>query len=127
MSSMGIYYFSKGNRSCGALDITTKIFFAVMRTKSSNKKYDHKDMPCDFRWQELGPRLAQCPFLPSMATITRWPTTQKSTSKGSQRKSEFIYISSFCPSVMLDLHYLRGSNLYYLDLVNCKCKPNSGI
>ena len=29
MSSMGIYYFSKGNQSCGALDITTKIFFAV--------------------------------------------------------------------------------------------------
>ena len=29
MSSMGIYYFSKGNRSCGALDIATKIFFAV--------------------------------------------------------------------------------------------------
>ena len=84
-------------------------------------------MLCDFRWQELGPRLAQCPFLPSMATITRWPTTQKSTSKGSQRKSEFIYISSFSPSVMLDLHYLRGSNLHYLDLVNCKCKWNSGL
>ena len=29
MSSVGIYYFSKGNRSCGALDIATKIFFAV--------------------------------------------------------------------------------------------------